>query len=71
MAYLPMAWIGDHIFSYGQAFCSGFTVNCPESTETVVQDQKEIGPTYIFAPPPYLGKYPDPDYDQDRGCGLD
>ena len=51
MAYLPMAWIGDHIFSYGQAFCSGFTVNCPESTETVVHDQKEIGPTYIFAPP--------------------
>jgi long-chain acyl-CoA synthetase len=51
MAYLPMAWIGDHIFSYGQAFCSGFTVNCPESTETVVNDQKEIGPTYIFAPP--------------------
>jgi len=51
MAYLPMAWIGDHIFSYGQALCSGFTVNCPESTSTVVQDQKEIGPTHIFAPP--------------------
>jgi len=51
MAYLPMAWIGDHIFSYGQALCSGFTVNCPESTTTVVQDQKEIGPTHIFAPP--------------------
>jgi long-chain acyl-CoA synthetase len=51
MAYLPMAWIGDHIFSYGQAFCSGFTVNCPESTTTVVHDQREIGPTCIFAPP--------------------
>ncbi len=51
MAYLPMAWIGDHIFSYGQAFCSGFTINCPESTTTVVHDQREIGPTYIFAPP--------------------
>lgn len=51
MAYLPMAWIGDHIFSYGQALCSGFTVNCPESTATVVNDQKEIGPTHIFAPP--------------------
>jgi len=51
MAYLPMAWIGDHIFSYGESLCSGFTVNCPESTETVVHDQKEIGPTYIFAPP--------------------
>ena len=34
MAYLPMAWIGDHIFSYGQALSSGFTVNCPESTAT-------------------------------------
>ncbi|HDZ90216.1 MAG: AMP-binding protein [Deltaproteobacteria bacterium] len=51
MAYLPMAWIGDHIFSYGQALCAGFTVNCPESTATVVHDQKEIGPTHIFAPP--------------------
>jgi long-chain acyl-CoA synthetase len=51
MAYLPMAWIGDHIFSYGQALTAGFTVNCPESTATVVQDQKEIGPSHIFAPP--------------------
>jgi long-chain acyl-CoA synthetase len=51
MAYLPMAWIGDHIFSYGDTMCSGFTVNCPESTATTVHDQKEIGPTYIFAPP--------------------
>lgn len=51
MAYLPMAWIGDHIFSYGDALCSGFTVNCPESTATTMHDQKEIGPTYIFAPP--------------------
>jgi long-chain acyl-CoA synthetase len=51
MAYLPMAWIGDHIFSYGQALCAGFTINCPESTSTVLHDQKEIGPTHIFAPP--------------------
>ncbi len=51
MAYLPMAWIGDHIFSYGESLCAGFTINCPESTETVVHDQMEIGPTYIFAPP--------------------
>jgi long-chain acyl-CoA synthetase len=51
MAYLPMAWIGDHIFSYGQALTGGFTVNCPESTDTTFHDQKEIGPTHIFAPP--------------------
>lgn len=51
MAYLPMAWIGDHIFSYAQAMIAGFTTNCPESTSTVVQDMREIGPTYIFCPP--------------------
>jgi long-chain acyl-CoA synthetase len=51
MAYLPMAWIGDHIFSYGESFYAGFAVNCPESVSTVLLDQKEIGPTYIFAPP--------------------
>ena len=51
MAYLPMAWIGDHIFSYGQALTAGFTVNCPESTATTFHDQREIGPTHVFAVP--------------------
>jgi long-chain acyl-CoA synthetase len=51
LAYLPMAWVGDHIFSYGQFYCAGFTVNCPESSDTVLQDLHEIGPTYFFAPP--------------------
>jgi len=34
LAYLPMAWVGDHIFSYGQAFAGGMCVACPESPET-------------------------------------
>jgi long-chain acyl-CoA synthetase len=51
LAYLPMAWVGDHLFSYGQAMCVGFTVNCPESGATVLHDLREIGPTYFFAPP--------------------
>jgi long-chain acyl-CoA synthetase len=51
VAYMPMAWIGDHLFSYGQALCIGFTVNCPESADTVLQDVREIGPTCFFAPP--------------------
>lgn len=51
LAYLPMAWVGDHIFSYAQLFCAGFTVNCPESSATVLQDLHDIGPTYFFAPP--------------------
>jgi len=51
MAYLPMAWVGDNIFSYGQSYVAGFCVSCPESSDTVMQDLKEIGPTYFFAPP--------------------
>ena len=51
LAYLPMAWVGDNIFSFGQAYVAGFCVNCPENSETVTTDLKEIGPTYYFAPP--------------------
>jgi len=51
MAYLPMAWIGDLIFSYAESIIAGFSTNCPESSSTVLHDLKEIGPTYFFAPP--------------------
>ena len=51
LAYLPMAWVGDNLFSFAQAYVAGFCVNCPESPETVMTDLKEIGPTYYFAPP--------------------
>ncbi|MEC3860857.1 AMP-binding protein [Mesobacterium sp. TK19101] len=51
LAYLPMAWVGDFIFSIGQAYWTGFCVNCPESPETMMTDLKEIAPTYFFAPP--------------------
>ena len=51
LAYLPMAWVGDFIFSVGQAMWSGFCVNCPESADTLSNDLREIGPTYYFAPP--------------------
>ncbi len=51
VAYLPMAWIGDHMFSFGQSIVAGFTTNCPESAATVLHDLREIGPTYFFAPP--------------------
>lgn len=51
LAYLPMAWVGDFIFSIGQAYWCGFCVNCPESADTMMTDLKEIGPTYFFAPP--------------------
>ena len=51
LSYLPMAWVGDCLFSLAQALVAGFTVNCPESGDTVLTDLREIGPTYYFAPP--------------------
>ena len=51
LSYLPMAWVGDNLFSYAQSLVAGFTVNCPESGDTVMTDMREIGPTYYFAPP--------------------
>ncbi len=54
LAYLPMAWVGDFIFSIGQAYWSGFCVNCPESADTMMTDLREIGPTYYFAPPRFF-----------------
>ncbi|WP_164660927.1 AMP-binding protein [Tropicibacter sp. Alg240-R139] len=51
LSYLPMAWVGDFIFSIGQAYWCGFCVNCPESAGTMMTDLREIGPTYFFAPP--------------------
>jgi len=51
LAYLPMAWVGDFVFSLAQSYIAGFCVSCPESGETVMHDLREIGPTYYFAPP--------------------
>ena len=51
LSYLPMAWVGDCLFSLAQALVAGFTVNCPESGDTVMTDLREIGPTCYFAPP--------------------
>lgn len=51
IAYLPLAWVGDHVFSLAQAYTAGFCVNCPESLETIDVDRLEIAPSYFFAPP--------------------
>jgi len=51
IAYLPVAWVGDHIFSYAQSYLAGYCVACPEAAETVIEDRREIGTTYAFAPP--------------------
>jgi long-chain acyl-CoA synthetase len=51
LAYLPLAWVGDHYLNYVQGLISGFCMACPEGPDTVMQDLREIGPTFYFAPP--------------------
>jgi long-chain acyl-CoA synthetase len=51
LAYLPLAWVGDHYLNYAQGLVAGFCMACPEGPETVEQDLREIGPTFYFAPP--------------------
>ena len=51
LAYLPLAWVGDHVFTYAQAYVAGYCVCCPESPATINEDRREIAPTYFFAPP--------------------
>lgn len=51
LAYLPLAWVGDHYMNYAQGFVSGFCMNCPESMQTIANDLREIGPSFYFAPP--------------------
>src|SRR5438876_1552681 len=51
LAYLPLAWVGDHYLNYAQCLAAGFCMACPESGETIEQDLREIGPTFYFAPP--------------------
>jgi long-chain acyl-CoA synthetase len=51
LAYLPLAWVGDHYLNYAQGLVSGFCTACPESPDTAMADLREIGPTFYFAPP--------------------
>ncbi len=51
LCYLPMAWIGDSLFSLVLTLLVGFTCNCPERPQTVQRDLRELGPTIAIAPP--------------------
>ncbi len=51
LCYLPLAWVGDFLYSYVLSNIVGFCLNCPESPSTIGTDLREIGPTYYFGPP--------------------
>jgi long-chain acyl-CoA synthetase len=51
VSFLPLAWIGEQMNSFGVAMATGIAVNFPESVETSMEDLKEIGPHFMFGAP--------------------
>jgi long-chain acyl-CoA synthetase len=51
VAYLPMAWVGDFIFTVAAGIALRFIVNIPERQETVLHNLREVAPTVYFASP--------------------
>ena len=51
VSFLPFAWIGEQMNSFGVALATGITINFPESVETAMEDLKEIGPHFMFGAP--------------------
>ena len=74
LAYLPLAWVGDHYLNYAQGYVAGFCMACPESADTAASDLREIGPTFHFAPPrvfeALLTRVRDPHGGRERGQAL-
>jgi long-chain acyl-CoA synthetase len=51
VSFLPFAWIGEQMNSFGVALATGITINFPESVETAMEDLQEIGPHFMFGAP--------------------
>ena len=51
VSFLPFAWIGEQMNSFGVAMATGIAINFPESVETSMDDLKEIGPHFMFGAP--------------------
>ncbi len=50
-AYLPLCYASTMFFVYSLWMAKGYTINCPESNETILEDMREVGPTMFYAPP--------------------
>ncbi|MFN8484480.1 MAG: long-chain fatty acid--CoA ligase [Anaerolineae bacterium] len=51
VSFLPLAWMGEQMIALACSLYVGFTINFPESPETVPENIREIGPQVMFSPP--------------------
>ena len=50
-AYMPLSYASTLFFVYTLWMIKGYTINCPESNETILNDMREVGPTLLYGPP--------------------
>ena len=71
LSYLPMAWVGDHVFSVRAVDRrAGSRSTARRARRPCSHDLKEIGPTYFFAPPADLGEPPHHRHGPPRGLRV-
>ena len=51
IAFMPLSYSANSLFTYSLWLLKGFTVFCPESNDTIMNDLRETGPTLLYAPP--------------------
>lgn len=51
VSFLPLAWVGEQMITVAAGLQCGLTINFPESTDTVQENIREIGPRVMFSPP--------------------
>ena len=51
VSFLPFAWIVEQVFAVALPVLTGMVVNFPESSETAMDDLKEIGPHMMLGAP--------------------
>ena len=70
LAYLPLAWVGDHYLNYAQGLVAGFCMACPESATPRCEDLREIGPTFYLRAAAHVRAAADPRHDPHGGRRL-
>lgn len=51
VSVLPLPWIMEQVYCVGFGLVSRMTINFPESQDTLFQDLREIGPTFLLLAP--------------------
>jgi len=51
LAYLPIAWVGDFAVTIAAGIALRFVIHIPERQETVLNNLREIAPTFYLAAP--------------------